>query len=211
MNLDPLQEWVREMALRARDTRPLMAFIAKSMEVAYRRHFAAREAEGNKQGWPQRHFWNREVARYLKHSYTSTEAVITIASPAYMHKVHGGKITPKRGRALAIPQSARAYAAGSPRISGLPLVFIPDLSRKVVGWLIEHEMYRIGLKTKKGYRLANKKTVGTIHYMLVGGVNQAADPRAEPTTEAVEAVVRENIESWIKLLGTEAGTAAGGA
>ena len=38
-----------------------------------------------------------------------------IASPEFAHKVRGGTITPKRGKFLALPLRAEAYAAGSPR------------------------------------------------------------------------------------------------
>jgi hypothetical protein len=104
----------------------------------------------------------------------ASTATLNIASPAYAHKVHGGTIVPKRGKALTIPKSATAYARGSPRVAGLPLVFIPDLSHKIIGWLVEHEMYSL-----KG-RLRNAKRLGTIHYLLVPSVDQAADPQAEP-------------------------------
>jgi len=201
-----LKTWLVSVAAQARDTRPLMAVVAKSMEVVYRRHFAEREAAGNKRGWPSRHFWQREVARLMSREHDAQTATVKIASPAYMHKVSGGRITPKRGRALAIPQSARAYAAGSPRVSGLPLVFIPDLERKVIGWLVEHEVYRLGKRLKGGgwskthATLKNEKTLGTLHYVLVPYVDQAPDPHAEPSAASISDAVREDVQAWLARL-----------
>jgi hypothetical protein len=199
MDLRGLQSWLEQSAMTAADTRPLLAAVAKSLEVAYREHFQERENAGNARGFPPRHFWQREVARQMSRESDGTTARLLIASPAYAHKVKGGRITPKRGKALAIPLTAQAYATGSPRISGLPLVFVPDLSRRVIGWLIEHEMYSL-----KG-KLRNAKSLGTVHYLLVPSVDQAADPNAEPSPGRVMARVQEDVTAFLDRMRPRAG------
>ena len=100
------------------NTLPLMRKIGEELARTIREHFRMRDQEPNAKGWPKRHFWSREGRSNTALSYyDEREAVVTIASPAIAHKVQGGEVRPKRGRALAIPACAEAYRAVQPSAS----------------------------------------------------------------------------------------------
>jgi hypothetical protein len=192
--LAKLQQSLISRGKRAADTAPLMKQLGKELHVAYLEHFRMLEGRGNKQGWPQRHFWNREVARFTTFASDGTIAKLTVASSAYLHKIHGGRILPRRGKALAIPRSPRAYAKGSPSVSGLPLIFIPDLSHKVIGWLVEHEVYSL-----KG-KLRNEGSLGTVHYLLVPYVDQQPMADARPPRDGIRTRLDGVVKAWLAKL-----------
>ena len=203
-NLSDLHRSILTRAQRAGQTAPLMKRVAKELQVTYLEHFRQLESRGNKRGFPQRHFWNREVARYLTMQSDANTGGIQIASSAYLHKISGGRIVPKRSKALAIPMSPRAYAAGAPRVCGLPLIFIPDLSKRIIGWLVEHELYRPKGRRAKGgvivHEPSNKKTLGTVHYLLVPHVDHQPMPDARPPQSMRVNRVTTVIRQWLDVL-----------
>jgi hypothetical protein len=158
--------------LMSRVTRrtPMMQAAGKAVEVVLHRHFDRRDAEGNKQGWPRKHFWSRTVRRATAfETATDDEATVKIASREFMQKLYGGTITAPSGKFLAIPLTARAYAAGRPRNWGggvLRPVRFPS------GKLVLREVSS-SLKTRA--------SGGEAQYLLVKRVNQQADPRALPS------------------------------
>lgn len=141
--------------------RQLMAGCGKQMEIELRKHFAARDREGNAMGWPSKHFWRREVSMQTALTeVTDKSATVTIASPAFAHKVFGGTITPKRAKALTIPRTAQAYAAGSASL-------FPGKLIAIAGRLIDE--------------------AGTIQYRLAKSAHQDPDPKAWPEPAVMEA------------------------
>jgi len=163
-----------------RQPRPLMAMLGKTVEVETRAHFAARDREGNRKGWAPRHFWNREGRDKTTLSRIEADrAVVTISSPAIAHKVTGGTIKPKRGRALAIPLTERAYAQGSPRNWQGPELFRPPGKRYLA--IRDGEAIRV-------------------QYILVGSVTQDPDPRALPDPAALETKLIKKAEAWQRRL-----------
>ena len=201
LDLSGLQRTLLFRAKLAAQTSPLMKYVAKELKVIYLEHFRMLESRGNQHGFPARHFWNREVARYTTTTSDNTTATVQVASSAYMHKISGGRIMPKNGKALAIPVSSRAYAAGAPRVCGLPLIFIPDLNKKIIGFLVEHEVMAVKVgqrgKQKGVHRVDNAKTLGTIHYLLVPYVDQAPMPDAKPPASTRNTRVGTVIRQWI--------------
>jgi len=116
VNSERLEAALALAARRLANTRPLVAKLGKTLEVRLRAHFLERDREGNRRGWPRKHFWNREVRQNTALvAVSESTAVVAVASPAFAHKLEGGTLRPKRGRALAIPLTAEAYAKGSPR------------------------------------------------------------------------------------------------
>lgn len=178
IGLDIRTERVERALAEARErlgrTRPLMGRLGKTLEGDLRGHFLARDREGNRRGWPTKHFWNREVrANTTLASFSDERATVAIASPAFRQKLYGGRIKAKRARFLAIPARAEAYAAGSPREGGMEL-FRP----KGRFFLIDRE--------------------GLVQYWLVREVVQAADPRALPDMDQVGKHIGDEAERWVR-------------
>ncbi|HPS07305.1 MAG TPA: hypothetical protein PLG22_07220 [Kiritimatiellia bacterium] len=159
------------------NTRPVLAAGAGEYKKAWLEHFQALDARGNRRGFPPKNFWIEEgykktgVAE-LNEAY----ATVTCDSRAVAFRAYGGTVRPVSAKALAIPVSAAAYAAGWPGNSGLPLEFVPVRSKKnprVIGKLVEARATRIGYG-KKGVinKGENVKTAGTTHYLLFDQITQ---------------------------------------
>ena len=179
-----LNRIAREMA----NTRPLMAALGKRLEVEIRAHFLELDRKPNSMGWPKRHFWNRQVRTHTSLTeVTSTLAVVTIDSPAFVHRIQGGTIRPKRGKTLAIPANAEAYKAGSPREANVDqLDYLPLHQGNLVGALIRR-FQTVIRKTKKGY--AGKEIGGEVWYWLVRSVTTKPHPEELPPRWRLEAAM----------------------
>ncbi len=161
--------------------RPIMAAAGKGVEKQLRSWFLGRDKEGNKRGWTSKHFWNREVrSNTALGEVSDAAAAVVISSPAFAQKMFGGTIKPKRGKFLALPLTADAYQAGSPREGGFDDLFCVK-SGKGNWFLAVHEGKALRLK-----------------YRLVRSVTQAADPRALPPQEELEKTVVNAAESVIR-------------
>jgi len=134
-----------------------------------RRHFAARDAEGNRRDWPRTHWWTREVrSATAVAEVTADEATVRIASRQFALAVTGGTIRPLAPRRfLALP--LRAEVAGKyPR------------SRPVEG------LFFLRSRSGRGGFLATREEGAgvrgrlTLWYRLVASVRRPADPRALP-------------------------------
>jgi len=164
----------------------MMKVAGKQLETDLRDHFTARNAEPNKQGWPKKNFWAGISRSTALASFSESEAVVSVSEPAINQKVFGGTITPKRGRNLAIPQNAEAYAAGSPR--NLPANFLRLLvTRSGKVYLVENDP-TLRPRGKKGYK-PGMSFSGRFWYRLVPSVTQAPDPRALPYESYLEGSV----------------------
>lgn len=176
--LSPQLDRVKNALIRLR---PLHAKLGGELAKMLRKHFSARQREPNKRGWPKRKFWTREGRQNTSVTAVSdTGAEVTIASAAIAFKTHGGVIKAKRGRMLAIPLTARAYAAGSPREGGIKGLFFT--------------------KTKKSAVLAialgkNKKIEP--QYALKASVRQNTDPNAVPAENKIDEHVRRTADEWL--------------
>jgi len=165
----------------------LVRTAAETLAVELRRHFAVRESEGNSMGWPSKHFWNREgKERTSVTEVTDTHGTVTVASPAVAHKLAGGTIRPGPGKkALAIPLTAAAYKAGSPRTGVIPGMFI--VKRKgAVGRAF------LAVTVGKG-KSAHIEPM----YLLVPSVTQRADPRTLPAPAALESAVNAAVDAKV--------------
>jgi hypothetical protein len=166
------------------NTRPVMAAAASAMRKDMQEHY--RNQPANKRGWPTRRFWQKEGAsRTHIAEVTATKARVSVDSPAMAHKLTGGTIRPKRGRALALPVRAEAYRAGSPREGGIKDLVI--LKKK---------------RAKKVWLGTVKDKVVTIYYRLVPQVTQRPDPRAFPgkrgATDAALAAMGRAIDALVR-------------
>lgn len=164
---------LRQIASQVRRPRGLMAAAGKRVEKELRAHFADLDRRGNSKGWPRSHFWNRRVRQATSMtSATETSAEVTIASPEFVHVLRGGPVTPKRGKFLAIPMTARAKAAGSPREGGIPDLFV--IGRRSGGSRF--------LATREGGALR-------VHYRLTARVVHQPTPHALPPVVKVRAAI----------------------
>lgn len=204
----PMQEELQDLA---DNPEQIMLTAAKRVEKDLREHFSARNLEGNKRNWPEQNFWNRIRKATAIASVDADEATIAISDPAFNQKVYGGTITPKRVANLAIPATAAAYAAGSPREGGGPgLVF-------AFGWDPERDCWRPALvaaynyqrKIQRGKRAgeltkarAAKAThgTGTVWYWLVKKVDQAADPRALPDPQDIDDGIHDELSQLLNRI-----------
>ena len=162
---------LRRIANRLQNKRPLLAALGKQLEIDLRKHFLARDAEGNKRGFPRKHFWRNQVAKQTALTSVSDDsATVSIASPELMHKITGGVVTPKRAKALAIPLSPEAYKAGSASLFPRPLTMVIRPGRPPL--LVETG-------------LIGESTSWTLHYILLKSVKHDPDPRALPPQENI--------------------------
>jgi hypothetical protein len=108
------QEMQAEMArIAAALDRPREMFAAAGKHLAgnIREHFRSRDAGGNAKGWPSHHFFLHEGAdRTELAEVTDHGATVVVESSRMAHRLRGGTITPRHGRALAIPATAEAYS-----------------------------------------------------------------------------------------------------
>jgi hypothetical protein len=163
---DTITPHLRELASRLQNKRPLLAALGKQLEVDLRKHFLKRDGEGNKRGFPRRHFWRNQVAKHTALApLTNHSATVTIASPELIHKINGGIITPKRAKALAIPISPEAYKAGSARLFPRELTMVSRPGRPPL--LVETG-------------IIGKSKAWKLHYILLRSVKHAPDPNALP-------------------------------
>ena len=151
----------------------------------------------NQKGFPRSHFWNREVARnVVPGEVREDSAEVNINSPALLHKISGGKVTPKRGKALAIPLTAEAAKAGSPGSFRVPAgAKTASAKRRRPG-----PMDGLTFIPRKGKAplLATVAADGQItpQYVLLKSVTHQADPSAAPKMETLESALLTRTAAW---------------
>jgi hypothetical protein len=181
---------------------PLLRVMQRRGVNELKKHFAARNAEPNSMGWPKTNFWNREGRDNTgAGELTDQSAMIVVASAAIAHKVKGGTITAKRGKMLAIPLTAEAYKAGSPREANMPGLFLMkrkgDVGR---AFLAIADPQPGGSKpARSGKKGLQAKDTGGIRpqYLLIRSVNQRADPRTLPDPAAFAAAIHDEAEKFL--------------
>jgi hypothetical protein len=169
-------------ALKVR--RPLLIELGKAVAEVLRDHFLARAGEPNRCRWPSQGFWRAVRTRTRLAGADDSRAVVSVADPAFGHKVRGGTVRPRTAKNLAIPLVAAAYGK-SPRGAQIPgLRYIPIGGRKFLG--------------------ARDSASGalTLYYVLKPSVHHPPDPHALPNSravsEAVEAAARDFAERLLK-------------
>jgi hypothetical protein len=175
-------------------TRPdiLVRLAGKTVEKELRAHFLRRNAQGNKQGWPSRGLWGDIAERTVMGAvsggnlYASVE--ISISHPALNLKVHGGTVTPKRGKYLTLPATAAAYAAGSPREGATPDLKFTVAYNAAIG----HDMKALA------------DTAGTVWYFLARKTTHRADPDALPGENYLQTRIDETIEAYLQRVSARA-------
>lgn len=162
--------------------RALLARLGKELEIQLKKHFAVRDREGNKRGFPRQHFWSREVRNKTAfREATPDKATVGIDSPAFAHRVTGGVIRPGPGRrALAIPLRPEAYGV-LPRAGTIPGLFAARSGGKV--WLAAREGGAV-----------------RFYWRLVPSVYQDADPNALPPASQLKAALEKRADQEVQRI-----------
>jgi len=170
-----------------------MQAMGKGVENALRTHFDRKNSEGNKRGWVRSNFWSKIVKRGTAFTgATENEATVTIASPAFVHKLRGGTVRAKSGRMLAIPLTNQAKAAGSPGEWSKPGDGKLSFVKTPKGAFL---IYNRGFRSKKGMTAKGQK--GEAWYKLVASVRHLADPTALPESGVLEMAAANAARSQI--------------
>ncbi|HRZ83113.1 MAG TPA: hypothetical protein P5069_11680, partial [Candidatus Hydrogenedentes bacterium] len=173
--------------------------------------FRGRDGKPTKQNWPSSGIWGQIAAGTSVQDVTPNSATLAVAHPAIRMKVLGsavlGPITPKRGKFLAVPASAEAYAAGSPREGATPQL---EVSRKwneiAQRWMWCLFAPQAGFKVRKDRRKGregqmraseDKKQPPGIWYWLVRSANVPADPDALPPDDLLRDATRASALAYL--------------
>jgi hypothetical protein len=159
--------------------RKMMQYCAGRALRRLKRHFRTRETSGDskraRRGWPSRHFWAQIERSTQVLDVTERGAKLVVSDPRFPQKVYGGEIVPKRGRYLALPLRAEAYAAGSPR-----------------EWN-QRDRLRV-IRSRRGNLFLAEPLAGggiRVQYLLRKKVNQRPDPQALPRPGVIDTEVIE--------------------
>ncbi len=150
------------------------------------------------------------AARATTWTADANTATITIEHQGFAQRLHGGTITPKKAKNLAIPANAEAYGR-SPRESRVPLIWALVGGRRPALVAREHFL-RVATKGKRaGQEVADykgKATRGayTVMYWLVKSVTQRADPSVLPTEQEYAATATAHLSRYLdRLLAKQGG------
>lgn len=159
---------------------------AKAVQREIVRHLRKLQGRGNQMGWPSKGFFAGAKDSVEKNvgisKITDKGAIITIADPRFVHRLTGGRVTPKRRKFLAIPLTAAAYAldgSGSLRESAPAL--------QVVG---KRKLY---LAVVKGDRI-------DLWFALVKSVTHRPHPEEAPVESEVQNAAGSAMERAADLL-----------
>ena len=180
------------LAREAGGSRELMGALGQRAVKTLRTHFTEKDRTGNSRGWKRSHFWSRRIrANTALTEVTERSATVTIAAPEMAQKIHGGRITPKEAKNLALP--ARAEAAGIAPGMFTDLKFIPIKGRgELSGMLVQQGSTKIkfGAQRKDGTRAIKRDHLsapgGLVFYWLFKSVTQEPDPTALPSSLDME-------------------------
>lgn len=166
--------------------RPITEAVAQSTVVELQKHFLARNREPNKRGWTKANFWSKEGReKTALADLQDSRAEVAVASPAIAHKFTGGTIRPKRGKYLAIPLTAEAYKAGSPREGAMSGLVFAGGYRGGAAFLGRRDGQFGGL---------------TRHYLLVRSVTHAPDPRTLPEPQTLATAAEKAARTALRVL-----------
>ena len=213
---DQATEELTRIAAQVERPRALMAAAGKGMESDLRQHFLSRNREPNAKGWPRKGFWKREgVDKTALANVSDNVATVAISSPAILHKLNGGTVSPQRASALSIPLTPEAYRVGSASLFPRKLTLIDRPGRPP---LLVEKVQQKQRKTKTAYtpdgkklkKVAGAKFVftaiaapikWTIHYVLVKSVTHAPDPNTLPPQKVLSDSIIARARQFLARIG----------
>lgn len=191
--------------------RPITEAVAQATVVELQKHFLARNREPNKRGWTKQNFWTKEGREKTAIAdLQDSRAVVAVGSPAIAHKLTGGTIRPKRGKYLAIPLTAEAYKAGSPREGGIdglefavrsgygPCLIRPGAMKATRTRVKQSGRFRGEDSTTSV--LSTSYGADVVHYLLVRSVTHAPDPRTLPEPQTLATAAEKAARTALRVL-----------
>ena len=157
--------------------------------------------------------FDAQAARATTSTSDAQAATIIVSQQGFAQRYHGGTITPKRAKNLAIPANADAYGR-SPRESKVPLVFALVGGRRPALIARENWQRTVTRGQRKGQTVADysdKATRGafTVMYWLVKSVTQRPDPTVMPTAQEYSDTATAHLSRHLgRLLARQGGSAS---
>lgn len=174
---DTARPALRDMLKDVR-SRGFYAKLALRLVTELKAHFAYKETQPNKQGWPKSHFWAQVRNRTLTREITDSGATVAIADDRFNTHYYGATITPTKKQYLSIPQKpeAKGVYPGSGEIPGLFLLRAKSGSL----WLAKREGDQLGF-----------------YYLLKKSVRVPQDPTALPPDAQIESALVKEAGKWL--------------
>lgn len=168
-----------------RNPQAMLKVLGRTAVRELTRHFNAKDtAEPNRLGGKRTHFWNDVADSVGQPAISSHAATVTIAHPAYSHKLTGGKISAKKAGSLTIPLIPEAhgrYASVFEGATGSKLFLYKAKSGKKNTFLARSE--------GNGLELV---------YLLAKSVNQNPDKTAFPDEGTLSTAIQQQAEAFIQ-------------
>lgn len=164
--------------------RPLMARLGKTAEVIIKNRFEDLNRRPNKRGWPKKNFWTQVKRSTGLNNVGEREATVAISDPRFALQYYGGTVSAKRSRFLAVPLTAAAYAAGSPREGATPNLFVLKSRSGRGAFLAEAEAF------------AGRGTV-RLWYALKASVKVPQNPDALPPEGDISAALNREAVAYL--------------
>ena len=149
------------------------------------RHFADLNLRPNKQGWSKTGFW-AQVRASVVQIEDDRGVTVQVNDPRFALRLHGGEVTPKKSRALAIPLKPE-FRGVNPRALGDRLFMVRSKSGKAIGYLAERN-------PDGSLRMAYALKRRTVHKPDPGVMPTPADIEAS-ALRAVTALIDSTLES----------------
>jgi hypothetical protein len=176
--------------------------VGRAVAELVRRHLVAKNAEGNKRGWPSTNFYGR-AADQTTFSVGPNVAEIVVAQDGIRQRLYGGKITAAPGKALAIPVNPRAYGKSPREFGALELVRTgpPGVGNAVLVLPAELVITAGGKKRRGAPKatatpITKRKLPGEVMYLLTRSVDQKADPSVMPDDDTILAAAAEGLATF---------------
>jgi hypothetical protein len=157
--------------------------IAKALAKLVRQWLSDKNKAPNKMNWPKQGFYG-DAARSTHWEAMQDVARVIVSKEGFRQRYFGGTIKPINADALTIPVAPQAYGKRAREFPDLVLVKFKVPKGKVTALL---------MLPHKG------SAFGTVFYLLVGAVKQAADKTVLPPLEKFTETITEAVRKYLKL------------
>lgn len=205
LDKDTITPELQRLIDTCRRPRALFAAGGKAMQKEISDHLRRLQNRGNIKGWPSQKFFagkSTSVERNVGvEQITDTGAIVTIADPRFVHRIAGGPVFPKRGKYLAIPLTAEAYAKsgkGTLRES-MPGLFVVKFPRGL--FLCRQVESRTRAGASGGRKFNTVKSLRVLPlFKLVRTVTHRPRPEELPDVAKLGAAARAAMTAAARLL-----------